>query len=461
MCGGRSTGTWRSGAGVSAHRTRALCPAGFDFGPCPHYDPRRNARRRPAVLTPALRLSASGCNTLSAPAGDRATLPRNALVSADVLNHRATLYVRDMARSWTLPPPSKSAVNKAGVEVAMADDTSLADPAAIQLVQDWRASHSFPLNTVQIGLRRQAALVSSSPLISQRLKRLPSVVKKLRRSEMRMKLARMQDLGGCRAVVRTPKQVDALLERLTSTAGKRQSRYEFRGDPTDYIRAPQPSGYRSLHLVVQYVASAGARTAAWNGLQVEVQLRTAVQHAWATSVEIVDIVSGTDLKGGSGPDAWKRFFVLASAAMALQEGTPGPANTPHTTYELRDELVSLNEHLRALHLLRNYTLTLGMLGQQLTNTDYRSGNRYVLINLDASAHRFTFKQFRLTDVESALDAYGKLEREVADDPLRDVVLVVTDSIKALSRAYPTYAGDANRFVRLLRGFMYGERTTSR
>ena len=73
---------------------------------------------------------------------------------------------------------------------------------ALEIINNWRAAHSFPLNTIQVGLRRRARDVDDHALIAQRLKRVPSILQKLRRFP-HMKLSRMQDIGGCRAVVDT------------------------------------------------------------------------------------------------------------------------------------------------------------------------------------------------------------------------------------------------------------------
>lgn len=73
--------------------------------------------------------------------------------------------------------------------------------AALPIVNNWRSSHSWPLNSFQTTLRSRAKAVDARALIAQRLKRLASIESKLRRFP-HMQLSQMQDLGGCRAVVR-------------------------------------------------------------------------------------------------------------------------------------------------------------------------------------------------------------------------------------------------------------------
>ena len=95
---------------------------------------------------------------------------------------------------WAIPEFSTAEVN-AAANILKSGTGDL--DAAFGIVDNWRASHSFPLNTFQTGLRRRTP---ESALVAQRLKRLSSVIGKLQR-EPDMKLSQMQDIGGCRAVL--------------------------------------------------------------------------------------------------------------------------------------------------------------------------------------------------------------------------------------------------------------------
>ncbi|WP_193371539.1 hypothetical protein [Pelagibius marinus] len=91
------------------------------------------------------------------------------------------------------PARSKSEVNRAGNRIRAAGGDP--EPRDIEIVENWRASHLWVLNTFQASLRRRA---KDRPItVAQRLKRRNTIFDKLRR-EPAMQLARMQDIAGCR-----------------------------------------------------------------------------------------------------------------------------------------------------------------------------------------------------------------------------------------------------------------------
>ena len=73
----------------------------------------------------------------------------------------------------------------------------------------------------------------------------------------------------------------------------------------DYIQHPKPSGYRSIHLVYKYKNPISPE---YNGLFVELQIRTRLQLAWATAVETMGTYLGHALKSSEGPERWLDFF---------------------------------------------------------------------------------------------------------------------------------------------------------
>jgi GTP pyrophosphokinase len=204
---------------------------------------------------------------------------------------------------------TKTQVNKAGQTVrrrlrgeAVSDE---AFARALAVIQEYRAGHQYPLLRANMGLRSAVAAEHCRVEVSQRLKRLTTIVDKLRR-EPTMALGNMQDIGGCRAVVDSIAEVRRVQDRLL------RRRITLR--VVDYIAQPRSSGYRAVHVIVAYRDRSGAP---WS---IEVQLRTQTMHEWAIAVErLSGRLQQGDLKSGDGPVPVKDWLAAVSEAMALEE----------------------------------------------------------------------------------------------------------------------------------------------
>jgi len=107
----------------------------------------------------------------------------------------------------------------------------------LSLIDNWRSSHSYPLNIFQAGLRTRAKQVDERAIVAQRLKRFPSIVAKLKRFP-EMKLTQIQDIAGCRAIVSSVPQAYRLVQAYKASDIKHKLVHE-----DDYIRSPKDSGY--------------------------------------------------------------------------------------------------------------------------------------------------------------------------------------------------------------------------
>lgn len=172
-------------------------------------------------------------------------------------------------------------------------------------VEWWRALHSKPLSRVAGGLRyhvgKERALVDGHVEVTQRLKRLPTIVDKLDR-EPKMNLSRMGDVGGVRVRLPDLESVERVTRRLLKTwrTVERPHRDYIDGPP-----GPQQSGYRGVHLILRK-----------DGVRIEVQLRTVLQDAWANMVERASRDEGVDYKSGRGAPERLELFRLISEGFA-------------------------------------------------------------------------------------------------------------------------------------------------
>jgi putative GTP pyrophosphokinase len=168
----------------------------------------------------------------------------------------------------------------------------------------WRSLHARPLSSVAANLRyhvgKEGGKVQGRIEVTQRLKRLDTVIGKLAREQGRV--TQMHDIGGVRALLPSLDHVYAVNRRLRKTWTIIRVR--------DYIAEPKASGYRALHLVVKRM-----------GYPVEVQLRTMGQDVWANAVENAGRDYGIQFKFGEGDERAHRLFGgMAEAIAAFDRG---------------------------------------------------------------------------------------------------------------------------------------------
>ena len=170
---------------------------------------------------------------------------------------------------WVEPLNSKKKVKRAGEKLIGASVTFEQKMHAMDVLSNWRAAHAYPMHAILIVLRRKATEIDKSAIVVQRLKRTPSIIGKLKRFD-KMKLHRMQDIGGCRAVVKSSKQA----ERLSKSFIDSKTRHKLH-KVDNYISDPKESGYRGIHLVYKY----NGRKIKFKDIFVEIQLRSRIQHS--------------------------------------------------------------------------------------------------------------------------------------------------------------------------------------
>lgn len=353
----------------------------------------------------------------------------------------------DMAQ-WVQPEFGKGEIDRVGAKlVPWWPDTHAPRPDDLghcwNVLLNWRTSHAFPLNTFQMGLRQRSKRVEPEAIVAQRLKRVSSILDKLCR-EPSMKLSQMQDLGGCRAILSNVDAVDRLFELYH---GDENLLFESEGGLKyyDYIRKPKSDGYRGIHVVGRYRPRSKIG-APWRGARIEIQLRSQLQHAFATAVETVTTFTRTPLKFGAGPADWRRFFSLMGSALAMREGTPLVEGTPQKESELVRELQEATSALRVRQRLGHWTQALRTLRRSNTQKF-----KWLLLLLNVSEN--TIKVTGYLDAREAVRTISEIEQSKRTD--LDAVLVYVKSIKDLKAAYPNYYADTSKFIDALTQVLKG------
>lgn len=327
--------------------------------------------------------------------------------------------------NWAVPENSRTQVKLAG-ELIAAGSASPADyRAARAKISNFRSAHGYPLLSVYMHVRNKASRVSDEAVVARRLKRLPTILDKLERYPT-MNVATMQDLGGCRVILWQIGEVYDLVESLY--ASNSQSRIIRE---KDYIAEPQSTGYRGVHLVYEY----GASKADYQRMKIEVQVRTTLQHAWATSVETMDLFSGSRLKYDDGDPRMKRFFAVAASLMADHEGTAPVPDAEASADDLRLELRALEDDLNVSGLLNGYASIV----DQFPQSDRRST---MVLKLWRDTRQLGISVF---ETQALAEEHLALVESVDDENI-DAVLIAVSKVGQIQSAYPNYFANTGTFL---------------
>lgn len=331
-------------------------------------------------------------------------------------------------------------IDRAGLILADAvgDGTNTELDEAKRLVDAWRRSHGHPINTLRIDLWNLRKGSGKDGRVTQRLKRLPSIIRKLKKiPRLRGRLSQLQDIGGCRVMVPQTDDVYDIAARLADSRIR-----HLRVKHSDYITKPPTSGYRSLHLVYQYQTD---RKPEYDGLKIEIQLRSRLQHLWATAVEAVGTYIGQELKSGCGDKNWLRFFELMGTVIALREGYPIVPNTPSNSEELASEIRECDEKANIITTLFAIQEVSDMIKEERSSS--RGSN--LVLELNIRERSVWIRRFSGKRVDAANNLYMEREQATQGDSEIDVVLVYARTLATLRNAYPNYFMDIAGFRQLV------------
>jgi len=349
---------------------------------------------------------------------------------------------------------SGNQVTRAG-EVLLEDDVAIKRPTDFDRAMDalsyWRSCHEAPLERAHDLLKEAISKIDKRAVSARRLKRMQSIIRKLKRFKG-MKLRSMQDIGGCRAILKNQKAVTKTVREL-----KKQKTLRVK----DYIKTPKEDGYRGVHLIGNFAAKNEEKRA------IEIQLRTKMQHSWATAVEIIDLFTGQAIKSSVGDANWKRFFYLISGVFAQLENIPNFDNMSiadcFSAYVSKLNALSSDsaynniiKNLEEVYLLTN-KLTVKekfkAFAASLKITDDHCEkvalDGYVILEIDIARENLQIITFSQSAFNDAAAYYLDAEKKQALHTEKVVVLVSTDAVGDLKAAYPNYFADSARFLKLL------------
>lgn len=242
------------------------------------------------------------------------------------------------------------------------------------------------------------------------------------------KLAEMNDVAGCRLIFESIDDLYEFRGKFRSARLKHKLKNED-VDKYDYIKFPNPkTGYRGVHDVYSY-NSGSVSGKRYQGLLVEIQYRTHIQHAWATAVEVVGFVTENEPKFERGDDRFQEIFRYASEILARAF-----ENEKSCLKDLEDEEVirgfdELDSELGFIEML---------LGLDMASEGILKQKNVILIFEEDELHVKSFPT-----ATKALDTLFELEEK---NPGKDIVLVKADKGRDVRVAFRNYFSDAGDFT---------------
>jgi len=319
---------------------------------------------------------------------------------------------------------SKTKVRKAGdIYRSFRVDSSISTEQynqALDVISKFRAEHNSSLDSVikEIDLILKKLKIDNA-IIAKRLKRSISIEKKLKRFP-KMSLDRMQDIAGCRVIVQNQKELRRVQKLFKDKFNLRHN----------YIKHPKDDGYRSIHYTIKQ-----------DGYFVEIQLRTKIQHAWATALEIVDIFEKKSLKTKEDVEdksskEWAEFFKICSNVFAELEFRN------KIDY---NELKSLFSYYNKLKIEKKFSAYFKF---PALRSDVNEG--YYLLHIDLERREATPMLFNKDDFDKAIEQYKYYENKSAINPNYVVALVSTEDLKNIKKAYPNFFSHSQEFLDLIK-----------
>lgn len=334
---------------------------------------------------------------------------------------------------------SRKEIDRAGFAL-IGDADPFKRQQASALVEDWRKSHWTPLRELKDELTE--ILMKSGIQVkieSNRIKRMQSILEKLKVNEERkMGLGGLQDIGGLRFVFADVAELNTAIDVIGHYSPKN---FELK-KISDYINEPKDSGYRSIHFIYKYKSE----NKELDGLQIELQVRTVLQHYWAMAVETASLISGNSLKASiDDGSVWRNFFKLISVIFSKKEKT-----AIHKDFEQYSEwmlcqsyAIYFEEH-KLLDKLRALQVTV----KHEPNEDIDDG--YCVLVIDFNCKEVYFQYYSKDDSVIASNVFTDMEKNSTKD--QAVLIASMSKMSELRKAYPSYFLDAKDFLEALDEF---------
>ena len=318
---------------------------------------------------------------------------------------------------------------------------------------NFREAHNIIIKLFTIELKK--VNFSKQHLTASRNKRIETIISKLCRPE-KPKLDRIHDIAGTRIIFENIKSLEDYIDILENTElvnfkekiNEDKNRY-------NYIKNPKSDGYRSIHKVFYYssnipYSTLNEKSFNLENKKIELQLRTRLQHIWATTVEIYDIINKSNIKTGTHNKLETKeglFFKNCSLVFEGIESNDVEKIKININEIFRDkDLVEIYNRLKGIKNIKNiqWPKTLGSDEVFILITDLNKGKTTF----------FTTDPIEKNDKQDTFlinASYRRLEEKNTKGEYILLLLTLGD-IKKLKNVYPNYFLNTNKFISILKKY---------
>ena len=323
---------------------------------------------------------------------------------------------------------TKTKIDRAGIALAKGEFRSEEELLELEGVFDeYRKSHLQPLSETTIALQNWLNTYGGSYYIAQRLKRKPQIVRKLNRLSVR--LTQLQDIGGCRIIVEKNQDVERLRKFVEEKISK-QSNFKLTRT-TDYReKGRDDTGYRSLHLMLEK-----------NGIKLELQIRSRIQHYWAESIERTSVIYGYHLKEKEGDQAVIGYFKkLSDIFYEIEAGREPHAQEKLELDQLRvksETIIESSDKNKIFDSYVNEDIIKTLSEKESRN---KNGLNNWIIVFDWNSGAFVSWDIINRNPDDAISAYVEYEKMFPASAGYEVVMIGSSDVATVRQTHSHYFG---------------------
>ena len=331
---------------------------------------------------------------------------------------------------------SKTQIDKAGQFLAKGKISSIEELEAFELFEnvfdEFRMMHLQPLTSTTVELQSWMREDKIPYSIVQRLKRKPQILRKLNRLDVR--LTQLQDIGGLRIIVDQNDDVDKLVDHIEKKL-KKQSSLKIKRKVNYRDKGRDDSGYRATHIILER-----------DNINLELQIRSRIQHYWAELIERTSVVYGHYIKELDGDAIVINYFkCLSDLFYEIESGRKPAAYQKNEVEKLRGEAEQLIYNADTKNIFSNHEnegIVKTLVGQEKKYGGGSFNNWLFVLNWNQGS--FISWDIVGLDPLEAIKRYVEFEKRFPAEDGFEVVLVGASSVSSIRETHSHYFGLAQK-----------------